>query len=318
VDRTERLLNLVVCLMAARYPVSRERIVASVPGYSDAPSPAALERMFERDKDELRSLGIPIETMTDASGDVEGYQIPLDRYAMPPMAFSAEERAVLLIAAAVWQQAALGPLALQAVLKIQTIDPGPAALLDAVPDARLDAADAAFLVLLRAIRQRRKIRFDYRAASAQAVTRRDVDPWGLVTLDGAWYLVGYDHEREAPRVFRVSRMTGPVQVTAQEQRHPMPADEDLARRVRMEPESDEGIIARVRVRAGAGARLRELAGDREPFVDAELLVPGSSLDHLAAEVCAAGAAAEVLEPVELRIRVQDQLESILNRHMATP
>jgi proteasome accessory factor B len=314
VDRTERLLNLVVCLMAARYPVSRERIVASVPGYADAPSAAALERMFERDKDELRSLGIPIETMTDASGDVEGYQIPIDRYAMPPMEFSAEERGVLLIAAAVWQQAALGPLALQAVLKIQTVDPGPAALLDEIPDAQLSAADAAVLVLLRALRQRRRIRFDYRGATARAATRRDVDPWGLVTMDGAWYLVGFDHEREAPRVFRVSRMTGAVQITAQEQKHPVPSDENLARRVRMEPESDEAVSARVRVRAGAGARLRQLAGDHEPFADVELLVPGSSLDHLAAEICAAGAAVEVLEPADLRALVHNRLLATSERH----
>ena len=72
IDRTERLLNLVICLMAAPVPVPRATIERDIPGYGDAASASAFERMFERDKDELRSMGIPVETVSDASGEVLG------------------------------------------------------------------------------------------------------------------------------------------------------------------------------------------------------------------------------------------------------
>ena len=67
VTRTERLLNLVIALLAAHTPVSRQVVQSSVAGYDPTATTTAFERMFERDKDELRSMGIPIETVTDLS-----------------------------------------------------------------------------------------------------------------------------------------------------------------------------------------------------------------------------------------------------------
>ncbi|MFM7212381.1 MAG: helix-turn-helix transcriptional regulator, partial [Actinomycetota bacterium] len=107
-DRTERLLNLVLCLLGARIPVSRAAIREAVPGYGDSASSEAFERMFERDKDELRTMGVPIDTVLSSDGDVEGYRIRSDEYSMPPVAFTSAELAVLGLAAQAWSDAALG------------------------------------------------------------------------------------------------------------------------------------------------------------------------------------------------------------------
>ncbi len=318
IDRTERLLNLVVCLMSTRYPVSRERIVEMIPGYGEAPSVSALERMFERDKDELRALGIPIDTVLDASGDVEGYRILGDRYRMEPIEFTADERAALAVAARVWQEAVLGPLANQAVRKIQAVSPGPDIDIAQMPIAHLNASDAAVLAAMRAIRGGRRIRMEYKGPQDDAPRTREVDPWGIVAHEGAWYLVGFDHDRQEPRVFRTSRIVGSVQVTAQEHINPRPATEDIRKRVRREPE-DTDVSAVVRVRAGAGGALRLMAVETvPPFEDADITIRASTQDLLVAEICAAGAAVEVLAPESIREAVQRGLEHAARVHNGDP
>ena len=314
IDRTERLLNLVVCLMSTRFPVSRERIVEMIPGYGEAPSVSALERMFERDKDELRALGIPIETVVDSSGDVEGYRIPGDRYRMEPIAFSADERAAIAVAARVWHEAVLGPLANQAVRKIQAVSPGPDAEIDQMPIAHLTASDAAVLSAMRAIRGRRRIRMEYRGPQDDEPRTRELDPWGIVAHEGAWYLVGFDHGRQEARVFRTSRIIGSVQVTAQEQTQPRPESEDIRKRVRREPQ-DSDISAVVRVRAGGGGPLRMIADQSvDPFDEAEITIRASTEDLLVAEICASGPAVEVLAPESIREAVRAGLASTVRRH----
>ncbi len=111
IERTERLLNLVIALMASESAVSRADIHRQIPGYAQAASPAAFERMFERDKDELRSMGIPVETVLDVNGEVRGYRIPQDRYALAELDLTVAERAAVAVAAQVWGQASVGPVA---------------------------------------------------------------------------------------------------------------------------------------------------------------------------------------------------------------
>ena len=79
-DKTERLLNLVFAMMSTRRAISRSDIRENVAGYEDARSDDAFERMFERDKDELRSMGLPIETVSDSLGEVLGYRISPSEY----------------------------------------------------------------------------------------------------------------------------------------------------------------------------------------------------------------------------------------------
>ena len=315
IERTERLLNLVMCLMAARRAVSRAGIHASVPGYGPSASGPAFERMFERDKDELRSMGIPVETVFDAHGEIEGYRIVRDQYALPPLDFTSAELAVIALAAGVWDEAILGPSALTALRKIETVQgQSPQTADDSLVRVQVSAADAALLPLMAALRERRVVAFDYRGAAASAPARRRVDPWGVISREGRWYLVAFDHDRNASRVFRLSRIEGTVQVTAQEQVHPAEPDLDLLSLI-VQSEPEAATRARVAIEAGAGAHLRRMADEPlDPFESVEANVTAPNPMHLLASLCSAGEHAVVLEPADVRAEVIARLQDVARRH----
>ena len=107
--KTERLLNLVICLLSTRQFLAKEQIRTAVPQYAECPSDEAFDRMFERDKEELRDMGVPLETGgNDAWFDDEvGYRVDRAAYALPEVSFTPDELAVLGLASRVWQQASL-------------------------------------------------------------------------------------------------------------------------------------------------------------------------------------------------------------------
>lgn len=326
VDRTERLLNLVICLLAARSPVHRAQIRERIPGYP--PGDAAFERMFERDKDELRGMGIPIQTVLDAHGDVLGYRIERSQAQLPAISVTAPERAVLAIAATVWDAtvarttAALGARKFEAAAA--DVDAG-----DGSPDTepvslstdtlvpRLASHDAALIPLLTAVHRGRQVAFDYRTAGAAELTRRQVEPWALVSDQGRWYVLGFDSDRLAPRVFRLSRISGDIELTDREQTQPRPADLDEAQlRAMLAPHDRDGpITATVRVTAGQAAELRRMAMSS----DNDLLdIQTSSRERLVSSICAAGDAVTVEQPALLRGEVTSALSRIIERHVVQP
>src|SRR5580704_12317797 len=207
--KTERLLSLVVCLLSARRYLTASQIREAVPGYPD--SFEAFKRMFERDKDELRELGIPLETGTNSAGDDEvGYRISRQAYELPEIRLEPDEAAVLGLAARVWRRAELAGAAAGALLKLraagieaeETIQPG--------IEPRLQTAEPAFGPLWEAVRDRRAVRFAYRAAGRSEAQQRELEPWGVVNRHGRWYVAGHDRARQAVRAFRLSRIDGGV------------------------------------------------------------------------------------------------------------
>ena len=119
--RTERLLNLVICLLAATRYISKEQIRSGVPQYGACATTEAFERMFERDKDDLRDMGIPLETGSNDTffDDELGYRIPKDAYELPEVSFDSEELAILGLAARTWQHATMSGAAAQALRKLE-------------------------------------------------------------------------------------------------------------------------------------------------------------------------------------------------------
>jgi proteasome accessory factor B len=213
--RTERLLSIVVLLLSSRRYLTAEQIRAAVSGYPQEQE--AFKRMFERDKEELRDLGIPLETGRTAALDDElGYRISRQDYELPEIHLEPEEAAVLGIASRVWQSAELAGAANGAALKLRAAsgdaDGDVAASSTVGIQPRLSTQEPAFGPLWEAVRDHRPVTFDYRASGRAEVARRTLEPWGVVNRRGRWYVAGHDRERQAPRVFRLSRITGAVQL----------------------------------------------------------------------------------------------------------
>jgi proteasome accessory factor B len=311
VDRAERLLNLVFALMTASPAVPRSVIRDQVPGYAGATSDGAFERMFERDKDELRSMGIPVETVLDEFGDVQGYRVARDAYVMPPMEFTVEERSAIAVAAQVWGHAQVAPVAGTALRKMESVsvDPGHWAPSDLRGEVYLSTSDAALLPVMSAIRSGLILTFDYRTPAGAETLRRTVSPWGLTVRDGHWMLTGFDHDRDAQRTVRVSRIQGTVTVTAKARREP-DAGAEVASGV-----DAPSFHARVTVEPGHGASLRRAAvpagsgWDRDEFD-----VAVASEEALVSLVCGAAGHARVVEPAEAVDAVSAALSRVLDAH----
>lgn len=301
--KTERLLNLTICLLAARRPLTKEQIRKAVPDYALEGSEEAFERKFERDKEDLRELGIPVETRTQDSifGDEVGYRIDRAAYALPEVRFAPDELAVLGLAARAWQQASMSQAAGTALLKLRAAGADPD--LDALTglEPRVSAAEPAFDALWTACRDRCPIGFDYRSAEDVAVVRRRVEPWGLLTRNGRWYLVAHDRDRAAPRVFRVDRIVGQVRRDGAEGSVVVPAGIDLRDQLRTMVAPEPRRTATVAVRAGSAPGLRRWATSVTPVEDGweVLAIPYWRADELAAELVPHGARVRVREPAEL-------------------
>lgn len=254
VSRTERLLNLVIALLSTRTALSRAAIQRTVAGYDPDASVAAFERMFERDKEELRTMGVPVRTVTDAHGEVQGYVIDAEEYATHDLNLTAEEITVLNLAAQLWDDAVLESAATTAIRKLEST------VGDSMPVASatfgvLTARDAALLPLLRAVRDGRVVRFDYRKPGQRDITKRTVEPWSVHSREGHWYLVGFDVDAGEQRVFRVSRIEGTVQVLATPvSGRPATLTEEW------QPELDDVVTVEVVIPEGVGAELRRLPG----------------------------------------------------------
>ncbi|GAB2950867.1 helix-turn-helix transcriptional regulator [Nonomuraea fastidiosa] len=315
--KTERLLNLVICLLATRRPLSAEQIRQAVPGY-DRESDEAFQRMFERDKNELREIGIPIDVVRDPWEDEPGYRIEREAYELPEITLEPDEAAVLGLAAQVWQRASLAEAASGALLKLRaggvaTDQPVGGSMGGSALELRVDTRDPAFPALWNAVRDRRVVRFDYRASGSETVRSRTVEPWGVVSRRGRWYLAGFDRDRNAPRAFRLSRISGAVTAVGKPGAVEVPHDVDLRAMVGFPDEPSEERTAVVRVRQGACEGLRRLARSvregRDGWDEAELSF--SDAERLAGWMASLGADVEVVEPPDAREAVIRRLKGAL-------
>ena len=210
-SRAERLVNLVICLLSTRQYLPAERIRRIVPGYAEAASDEAFSRMFERDKAELRDLGVPLETGRTPGFDAgEGYRIARRDYELPDIDLEPDEAAAVALAARLWDSPQLAGAAHGAVLKLRAagvdVDPEPSM----VVEPRVRATEPALIPLITAVQEGQAVTFTHRRHPAAPPTPRTLEPWGVVSWQGRWYVVGHDQDRHATRCFRVSRIVGPV------------------------------------------------------------------------------------------------------------
>lgn len=307
--KTERLLNLVMCLLATRRYLTAERIRTAVPGYPE--SDEAFKRMFERDKDELRELGVPLETGSDSVWDDEsGYRIRRVEYELPPLDVQPDEGAVLALAARVWQRASLAEATSGALLKLRAAGIDTAEATPPGIEPRVDTTEPSFPALWAAVRDGRPVSFDYRRPGGEP-SRRRLEPWGVVSWHGRWYVTGHDLDRDAVRVFRLGRIAGDVTSTGKPGTVNVPPGTDVRGIVVSGAEDAFRRTARLRLRVGAAEGLRRLTTRREPGGDGwEAVHLGfSDPERLAGFVAGFGPDALVLEPDDLRDAVVRRLRA---------
>jgi proteasome accessory factor B len=302
--KVERLVNLTIALLEARRPQSLDELRRRT-GYYDQADRESARRMFERDKGELRRLGVPIETVPIGFSDELGYQVPRRAYELPDVDLTAEEVAALALAVRVTGVEGT-PLAL-AKLAARAPDPSPLP----APSARVVLAAEPVDAVADAVVERRTISFGYRTADGATGTRT-LDPYAIVQRRAAWYLVGRDHDREAVRAFRLDRVVEPPRAVSDPGAFEVPDDLDVAAAV-SGPEL-AGTDVTLAVGPGATWPVEVRGGrrtDREhagwPVYELSGLHPWRDRSW----VLGLGAEVVVLDPPELRTAVVDALDAVL-------
>jgi proteasome accessory factor B len=314
--KTERLVNLTIALLATKRYLTKSEIFRSVDGYEG--SAESMERMFERDKDDLRNLGIVIEvgSFDPLFEDEAGYRILNSTYRFQLGSLSSEEVAILSLAAQAWKGAALESSALSALIKLKSIGiesdfSNLPALTPVAPSGQGDVA-----IILKAIASRSAIKFSYLGADLE-VTDREVQPYGAGSTRGFWYLVGNDVGRGALRAFRCDRIKGKIVVAAKDDTYEIPQDFSISSIV--EPESQPySALLRVRTEMAQEIRRRgtlvtEFKSDETPEWDL-LRIPFSDPQNFVHEILWHGDNIRVIEPTSLREMVIECLEKIVEAH----
>jgi len=315
-------MNLVIALLSTRTFITAERIRETVYGYADSASDEAFSRMFERDKNELRDLGIPLETGRVSQFDpTEGYRINRDAYALPAVELTADEAAAVAVATQLWESPELITATQGALLKLRAAgvdvdaaDSGIAITSTAVLPG-LRGSEDVLGILLSAIDSGQVVQFPHRPSRSEPYTTRTVEPWGVVTDRGRWYLVGHDRDRDAPRTFRLSRIgddvtpIGPPGVVKRPENINL---REIVKRVISDPQG--GTQARVWVAAGRATALRRRGTAVGPRAlngrdGDELTVEYGMPDPLAREIASYGPDAVALEPQSLRDDVLARLRA---------
>jgi proteasome accessory factor B len=308
--RAERLVNLVICLLSTRQFLTAERIRDAVPGYEpadgDPRTDEAFKRMFERDKAELRDLGVPLETGRTSMFDAdEGYRITRRDYELPPIEFDPAEAAAVGLAARLWQSAALGTPARNALIKLRAggtdVETPSGGVLPHV-----DASDPTLPTFLDAARHARPVHFDYVKTGSGRPERRDVEPWGVLSYRRRWYVVGFDRTRDDVRSFRLSRVQGEVTPYGKPGAFERPEKVDLLGAV-VGRRPDDDRVALIRVTGTGADQLRRNASSER---DGVLTITFADLSWLARMVASAGASAQALEPPDLRDAVRQRLAAV--------
>jgi proteasome accessory factor B len=318
----ERLFSLVLALLATETGLTKADILSTVQGYRHryrlGGDNASLERQFERDKDDIRELGIPLETIEppDEPGSNHSlrYRIPKGLYDLPPdVAFTPDELMLLKLAAAVWREGSLSGESRRALTKLNSLgiessDP----VLGYAP--RLRAREASFEPLSKAMDRGQVVAFLYLKPGETTPRRRTVAPQAVVLHEGRWHLFATDQDAAAPRTFLLSRIVGPVvTVPGETFRH-----ENAGQGQQALDELDSlwnSNLAQIDVVPGSDAavRLSKRHSDGPPS-GTTVTLHYTDLNILADELAGYGPEAFVRAPLELRQAVRVRLVGVAAAH----
>lgn len=315
----ERLVNLVVALVATDQGLTKDTILSSVAGYREqseaGASKDALEKMFERDKESLRRLGVPIETIGDWADPDDlreaRYRIPMAEYALPDdIAFTPAELALLNLAGGVWSESSMSADARSGLRKIRALGiPVDEPIIGYSP--RISLREASFPPLQRAIESSRVVSFLYLKPGEDAPRERRIQPLALVEYEGRWHVYGIDLAAQAERTFLLTRVVGDVQITRDsfDARLREGAGERALAGLDAVAASHRALLE---VNPGTEAALR--LSRRASPADQGIHVPYVDIHVLADELASYGPEVRVVEPAELREQVIARLERVRDVH----
>ena len=306
--KTERLINLTLALLATKRYLKKSEILSNVAGYEGTQE--AKERMFERDKDDLRSLGIEIEVgdLDIFFEDEPGYRIPQKSYELNVPNLSGRELALLSIASSFWNDSVLAPNAQSGIRKLQSLGIPATLEFEFRMKYRFDNPSDLLEEIAKAILQKSRIKFSYDSSSLKV---RHLEPYRIVFWNSYWYLIGMDIDRTGIRLFKLSRFLGGIETSKKKNEFEIPADFAVADHL---PKSDVEVIhsAKIEIRRETGTLLRQRG---------KLLLQGSEYDTyeinyeneriFLRELIWHGVNVRILEPANLKEQLLSIVDGVL-------
>ena len=307
--KTERLINLTLALLATKRYLKKSEILTNVQGYEGTQE--AKERMFERDKDDLRSLGIEIEVgdLDVFFEDEPGYRIPQKSYELKVPNLTSRELALLSIASGYWNDSILAPNAQSGIRKLQSLGIPATLELEFRMKYRFDNPSQLLEEIAKAILQKSSISFAYDSSSLKT---RHLQPYRIVFWNSFWYLIGMDLDRKAIRLFKISRFLGGIEISKKKNEFEIPSDFSVTDHL---PKSDIAIVhkAKIEVRKDSAILLRErgnLIAQSEEFDTYEI-----NFEHepmFLREIIWHGANVRIVEPVALQEKLLELVDGVLS------
>jgi len=326
-DKSERLFQLTCVLLYSERGLTKRELFHAVDAYrtdlaKSSEDDFALNKKFERDKSDLRDMGIQVSNPDPKSDpDEMRYAIAADTFLWPEdIKFDAQELQLLNLAAQVWAQASLSSEANRGLVRLRGLGIEPAAsdMLGFAP--RLRTHEPSFLPLSQAIEDLVEVSFDYRKAEGE-ISRRHVQPWMLRSIDGQWLVVCWDKDQKAVRNFLLKRIVSKVsfrtvQINEKESelvRFEAPKSEDIQAAIEDLESHTASQIAKLKVRRDSQAWFHFNLGD-EPGGDAEISFSYMDLHLLAEELSEYAHDITVLAPAELAKAIRNRFEAVANAH----
>ena len=302
-----RLINLTLALLATKRYLTKSEILNAVEGYEGyRENPATVERMFERDKDELRQLGIEIEvgSIDPFFEDELGYRISPSSYALRISDLNPKELALLSLAASLWRDSALGTASQSALRKFRSLGI-PADFQDVgYLEATIEQPSDFFLTINQAIEERQAITFRY---FGSVDSDRQVHPYALTLWNGFWYLVGKDIAAGDKRIFKLLRIDGEVAAVGKKGAYEIPSDFHIQNELFANDANSErmAIIEIVKDRAlllREKSKLIQLGAEFDRFE-----VAFESEYRLLEEILANTPHVRVISPIDIQEKVKSKL-----------
>ena len=307
--KTERLINLTLALLATKRYLKKSEILANVQGYEGTQE--AKERMFERDKDDLRSLGIEIEVgdLDIFFEDEPGYRIPQKSYELNVPNLTSRELALLSIASSFWNDSILAPSAQSGIRKLRSLGIPASLDFEFRMKYRFDNPSQLLEEIAKAILQKSEISFAYDSSSLKT---RHLQPYRIVFWNGFWYLIGMDLDRKAIRLFKISRFLGGVEISKKKNQFEIPQDFDVSEYL---PKNDISIIhnAKVEIKKDSAILLRErgkLISQGEDFDTYEINFEYERI--FLREIIWHGSNVRIIEPANLVEQLLDLVDGVLS------